>query len=65
MKVEIIYHPDDRKEVVELAALPREGEQFETRNCVVVQVLRLVHTPFDPDVAARIVVGYRGPIGVV
>ena len=64
MKVEIAHSQDQVVEIIEILVLPREGEKWESRNNVVYQVLQVTHTPFHPEVVARILVGHRNSLGI-
>ena len=64
MKIKVQNNQDCTSEIIEMPCLPREGEQFETRSGVILQVLRITHTPFATDVTARMVVGVRISLGL-
>ena len=63
MKVEVTNREDKTVEVIEMVQVPHEGEQFEFRIKVVMQVLQATHT-FAPDIVARIRVGVRNSLGL-
>ena len=64
MKIEVTNREDKTVEVIEMVQVPHEGEQFESRIKVVMQVLQVTHTPFAPDIVARILVGVRNSLGL-